>query len=164
MTILSLINHRLLLLFVAIVAVSGTYLSLKKYNERLNTAFLQDKVATLVNILNQPVNKEKMFNNLELEVIKEPRFSDQYRYFVRILDEDHNIYIQSPEMEKILISTLFPALKNKSFAQKIIVTRTRHHYLLMTSKQLSYKKETFFIQIALDTTISLHFKCRFILE
>ncbi len=141
--------------FITLAAVLSVHMSLMHFTRRLNSDFIKDGFRTVFNILDNSSDKTKMLSNLELTVIKEPLLRGQYRYFVRILDEQGRRLLQSPTMEYIASASVFPKPYTDDYFSepKAIVSNDNRHYFLMSSYYFHHGQR-WLIQIALDSTLS----------
>jgi hypothetical protein len=156
------ITLRLTLLYVAstglllLLAAGFLYWALQRSLDARDHALLVSKLQVLRLLLReQPQATDVLTNEIEHEASASP-----LRYFMRILDDDKRVLIETPGMKELLPLSVFPAPLASAPAQPSEVTdKVGHHgtFLLLSARTVLGGPEpaTRIVQVALDVASDL---------
>lgn len=117
-----------------------------------NYQFLSDEVDTIQFILNNQNSNQRALKKVTIDM---PMNTDRsiYRYFVRIVDENDNVLIQTPGSDEVLKNTTKPNIALLSKKRYWRYSNQGVHYLLIKAP-INFKKDnkTGAILIALDVS------------
>ncbi len=120
---------------------------------KANHQFLSDEIGVLENLLqNQP---EKLLA-LKQELIETPytETDSEYRYYIRILDQTHNVILETPFFNQTFQqSPLFQRVPEGPKKENVYWRSGKSHYVLMQTKsEIGNTRTPILIQVALDIT------------
>lgn len=126
------------------------YLTTLHILHKANQQFLSDEIGVLSNLLiNQPNNlltlKQEMIESTYMET------QSEYRYYIRILDENNRPILQTPHFDQALKQAVF--LKHKQDKEIVHWHSSTNNFLLMQAKShIGHTNKIILIQVALDIT------------
>lgn len=126
------------------------YLTTLHILHKANQQFLSDEISVLSNLLiNQPNNlltlKQEMIESAYMET------NAEYRYYIRILDENNRPILQTPHFNQALNQAVF--LKHSQRKEMMHWHSDTNNFLLMQAKShIGHTNKTILIQVALDIT------------
>ncbi|MCP4473987.1 MAG: hypothetical protein GY821_05355 [Gammaproteobacteria bacterium] len=132
------VSYTLLAFILTLLSVVLLYYALSHLIHQDNKEFLRSEANTLANIIDQASFPLGENSNLYQEIVLEPTTS-KYHYFVRLIDENGNISLQTPKMDETVPAHLFP-LRKKSEAVSNVTTvnlSNNREYSLITSYDAS---------------------------
>ncbi|HSW93145.1 MAG TPA: heavy metal sensor histidine kinase [Gammaproteobacteria bacterium] len=133
------------------------YLTTLHILHHANQQFLSDEIRILQKVLrNQPENLLTLRQKVIDSSYMEP--DSEYRYYVRILDEQHHVLLQTPFFNNALGEAVFLNQPEKLPQKQIIHWRSSTHpFVLMQAKSHAcHAEKTVFVQVALDITYQQH--------
>ncbi len=136
-----------------IVTTLFFYLTTLHMMHKGNQQFLSDEINVLKNLLeNQPQN----FLGLKQEVMDSSYIEEtsEYRFYIRVLDENNNTLLQTPYFNQALSQANFFTHPQTQKDKKMIHWHSSENkFLLMQAKaNLGHSQHSVLIQVALDVT------------
>lgn len=138
-----------------ILIITGLFLYLTTLHilHKANEQFMADEIGVLSHLLETQPNN---LLTLKQEVIESSYIetNSEYRYYIRILDENNRTILQSPHFNQALNQTIFLKYLTEKNEKKMIHWHSdSNNFLLMQTKsRIGHTNKTVLIQVALDIT------------
>lgn len=145
------LSYSLTAFIITSLAVIFLYYILTNLARKNDRDFLIGELQTIANIMTQEARENSIETDLKQEIILEPR-SSNYHYFVRIINPNNTVMIETPHINQQITTTAFPKVNGFNILSDIVYFKHHHKQFSLMSMNINYKNKLHTIQIALNTS------------